>query len=201
VARKSKSVLPKSESIYRPHCPPSPAIKPEAHTDSVVNEVTSTTKTLIPQSPPPRPFRSAILSSDHRNSRLSRSSTATGLSSPASRNYIPPSPTACAAFKRALHAPWKYGFCQLIDRPSPDTSRLPAVVPQMTLLCSGHLLPKLHTTGGVASPLSFPLSPPTIRRTRSGSSLSHHSNNETSRFLSPPPKARAVIPASCCSAL
>jgi hypothetical protein len=89
MARKSKSVLSKSESIYRLHRASSPAIKPETHTDSVVDEVTSATETLIPQSSPSsRLFRPAILSSDHRNSRLSPSSTATATSSVTSRNYI-----------------------------------------------------------------------------------------------------------------
>jgi hypothetical protein len=136
---------------------PSPPPRISCNQARAAGKAAPATETLKPESrPASRPFHPATLSPDHRNSRLSRSSTATGLSPPTSRNYTSPPPIACAGFNQPPHAPWKYGFCQLIDRPSPDTSRLPAVVPQMTLLCSGRLLPKLHTTGGAASPLSFP---------------------------------------------
>ena len=90
MARKSKSVLSQSESICRPHRASSPAIKPEPHTDSVVDEPhQSTTDTLTPPSSPSlRLFYATILSSDHRNSKLSPSSHATALSSVTSRNHI-----------------------------------------------------------------------------------------------------------------
>jgi len=88
MARKSKSVLSKSESNYRPHRASSPAIKSEPHTNLVADELhPSTTDTLTPPSSPLlRLFRPTILSSDHRNSKLSPSSAA--LSSVTSRNYI-----------------------------------------------------------------------------------------------------------------
>lgn len=91
MARKSKSVLSQSESNCRPHRASSPAImKSEPHTDSVADELhPSTTDTLTPPSPPSlRLFHPSALSSDHRNSKLSRSSTATALSSVPARNYI-----------------------------------------------------------------------------------------------------------------
>jgi hypothetical protein len=83
MARKSKSVLSQSESNYRPHRASSPAIKSEPHADSVVVEPNpSTTDALTPPSPSSlRLFRPTILSSDHRNSKLSPSSPATALSS------------------------------------------------------------------------------------------------------------------------
>ena len=75
MARKSKSVLSQSESNYRRHRASSPAIKSEPHTDSP-----STTDPLTPPYPPsPRLYRPTILSSDHRNSKLS----------PASRTTLP----------------------------------------------------------------------------------------------------------------
>ena len=90
MARKSKSVLSKSDSNCRPHRVSSPTIKSEPHTNSVAYGLhPSTTDTLTPQSSPfLRLFYPAILSSDHRNSKLSPSSTATALSSATSRNYI-----------------------------------------------------------------------------------------------------------------
>ena len=90
MARKSKSVLSQSESNCRTHRASSPTIKSEPHTDSVADELyPSTTDTLTPPSPPSlRLFHPTTLSSDHRNSKLSRSSTATPLSSVTSRNYI-----------------------------------------------------------------------------------------------------------------
>jgi hypothetical protein len=88
MARKSKSVLSQSESNSRPHRAPSPAIKPEPHTNSVVDEAhPPNTDTLTPPPcPSPRLFYPTILSSDHRNSKLSPPATA--LSSVTSRNHI-----------------------------------------------------------------------------------------------------------------
>ena len=91
MARKSKSVLSQSESNCRPHRASSPAIKSEPHTDPVVDDLhpSATTDALTPSfSSFPSLFNPAILSSDHRNSKLSRSSTATALSSVTSRNYV-----------------------------------------------------------------------------------------------------------------
>jgi len=89
MARKSKSVLSKSESNCRPHRASSPAIKPEPHTDSVVDEPhPSTTDPLTPSSSPSlRLFYPTILSSDHRNSKFSPPS-ATALSSVRARTSI-----------------------------------------------------------------------------------------------------------------
>lgn len=85
MARKSKSVLSKSESIYRPHRAPSPTTKSEPHTSTVVNEPNPDPLTS-PCSPLPRLSYTTILSSDHRNSKLSPSSSA--LSSVPSRSYL-----------------------------------------------------------------------------------------------------------------
>ena len=89
MARKSKSVLPKSESIYRPHRAVTPTIKSEPHTNSVVDDPNSSSTTdalTFPSSSLPRPFNTTILSSDHRNSKLSPSSPA--LSSVTPRSYL-----------------------------------------------------------------------------------------------------------------
>jgi hypothetical protein len=76
------------KSPYHPHCTSgsSPTIK-SGLTDSVADELcSSTTDTLAPStSPSLGPFRPTILSSDHRNSKLSPSSAATALSSVTSR--------------------------------------------------------------------------------------------------------------------
>jgi hypothetical protein len=83
MARKSKSVLFKSESICRTH---RAAIKAEEPHTNLVNDLQPST-TLTPTPPSsPRLFPPTILSSDHRNSKLSPSSPA--LSSVTSRNYI-----------------------------------------------------------------------------------------------------------------
>jgi hypothetical protein len=88
MARKSKSVLPKSESNCPPHRAVTPTIKSEPHTDSVADETNpSTTVPLtLPYSPLPRLFNPTILSSDYRNSKISPSSTA--LSSVPPRSYL-----------------------------------------------------------------------------------------------------------------
>ena len=88
MARKSKSVLPKSESHYHPHRATTPTIKSETHTDSVANELNSPTTGALtfPSSPSFRLFNPAILSSDHRNSKLSPSSST--LSTVTPRSYL-----------------------------------------------------------------------------------------------------------------
>jgi hypothetical protein len=89
MARKSKSVLSQSDSNYRPHRASSPTIKSKPHADSVAVELPSRSDTLTPPSSPSlRLFRPTILSSDHRNSKLSPSSAVTALSSVTSRNYL-----------------------------------------------------------------------------------------------------------------
>ena len=88
MARKPKSVLSQSESVCHTHRAPSPAIKPESHTDSVLNSLHPlTTDTLTPPSSLfLRLLRPAILTSDYRNSELSPSSTLTAVSSISSRS-------------------------------------------------------------------------------------------------------------------
>ena len=88
MARKSKSVLSKSESIYRSHRAPSPATKSRPHTNSAVDEPDppTTVPLTFPSSHLPRLFNPTILSSDHRNTKLSPSSSA--LSSVPPRSYI-----------------------------------------------------------------------------------------------------------------
>ena len=92
MARKSKSVLSQSESNYRPHRASSPTIKLEPRMDAVANELRpSTMDPLTPPYPPSsRPFPPTALSSDHRNSKLSRSSTTTTLSPVTSKNFVAP---------------------------------------------------------------------------------------------------------------
>jgi hypothetical protein len=92
MARKSKSVLSQSESNCRPHRASSPTIRLEPHTGLAADVLhPSKTDTLTP---PPSPFLRifdpTILSSDHRNSKLSPPSTRTTLSSVVSRSYIAP---------------------------------------------------------------------------------------------------------------
>jgi hypothetical protein len=89
MARKSKSVLSQSDSIYRPHRASSPTTKPEPHAESVVDERNPSKSDQLtpPYSPSLRLYHPITLSSDHRNSRLSPPSTASTLSSVTSRNF------------------------------------------------------------------------------------------------------------------
>jgi hypothetical protein len=90
MARKSKSVLSKSESYCRPHRASSPTIKSDPHTGSAADDLhPSKTDTLTPPSSPfLRLFNPTILSSDYRNSKLSPSSTTTAVSSVSSRPFL-----------------------------------------------------------------------------------------------------------------
>jgi len=89
MARKSKSVLSQSESHCRPHRA-SPTIESVPHTGPAADDLyPSSTVTLTPPSSPfLRLFNPTILSSDHRNSKLSPSPTTTALSTVSSRTYI-----------------------------------------------------------------------------------------------------------------
>ena len=181
MARKSKSVLSKSESICRTHRVSSPAIKAESHTNSApVGLYPSTTDTLTPPSSPfPRLLRPAILSSDHRNTKLSPSSSLTAVPPVPSRSNYSHRQHVSPLNERHTHPNSVVNLrngLQPSDKPSLSSSSLKG-----SLVTSSH--PVFHNVNDLAAhhgiPTFLPPTPRTVtRRTSSLDEMTPSSEND-----------------------
>ena len=182
MARKSKSVLSKSESICRTHRASSPAIKAESHTDSApVGLYPSKTDTLTPPSSPfPRLLRPAILSSDHRNTKLSPSSSLTAVPPVPSRsNYSSHRQHVSPLNERHTHPNSVVNLRNGLQ-PS-DKSSLSSSSLKGSLVTSTH--PVFHNVNDLAAhhgiPTFLPPTPRTVtRRTSSLDEMTPSSEND-----------------------
>lgn len=178
MARKSKSVLSQSESNYHPHRAAPPAIKSEPHTNSVADVISpSTTDPLtFPSSSSLRIFNPAILSSDHRNSKLSPSSPT--LSSVTPRSYLSSRQHVLPLNERQTRpnsVPNQRNGLQNLDKSSRSPSTLTG-----SPSTSSH--PVFHNVNDLAAhhgiPMSLPPTPRTVTRRPSSDEMTPSPEND-----------------------